>query len=368
MKKVDRKYIEKLIKEREERGYVEKITIKCLDMHGINLENMNLSNIEFEHCNLKFASFYNSKLLNCEFTMCNMYNAYFKKSTLDNISIKNCDLSYAFFVDSSINDCLMLDNTMYSSRFMVSNISETRISESRLEVSNFDNSTISLLTIENCYCKRSSFREANIKDCNFRENIFENSTFADSMILRTSFIDSNLSRSRFGDTKFVECLLNSANFYASDITSRTEFVDCKTNRETRGLILACPAVGEFIAWKKVIVEVKKKISDENSFIEYKNIKTTALVQLLIPEDALRSSSTTTKCRANKAKVIGIEVLDPEVLKWTPMEEWDIHSDYDRSFKYHIGDELIIPNFDDNRWNECAPGIHFFMDKEDAKEY
>ena len=62
------------------------------------------------------------------------------------------------------------------------------------------------------------------------------------------------------------------------------------------------------------------------------------------------------------------MLDPEVLKWVPMEEWDIHSGYDRSFKYHIGDELIVPNFDHNRWNECAPGIHFFMDKEDAKEY
>ena len=31
--------------------------------------------------------------------------------------------------------------------------------------------------------------------------------------------------------------------------------------------------------------------------------------------------------------------------------------------FDIGD-----NFDDDRWRECAPGIHFFMNKENALNY
>ena len=28
----------------------------------------------------------------------------------------------------------------------------------------------------------------------------------------------------------------------------------------------------------------------------------------------------------------------------------------------------VDNFNDDRWRECAPGIHFFMDRDGAVEY
>lgn len=368
MEKVDRKYVEELIKKRDEKGLNERIVIEGLNMYGENLENMELADIEFRHCDLKFASFDKSKLSNCEFNMCNMYNAYFKESDLYNVSMIECNLEYAFFGESYINNWHISDCCMYASKFMKSNIVSSRMIECKIKASNFENSEISSLTIQGCYAKRSSFREAHIRDCNFSDNMFETSSFVLATISKTNFGNSNLSYSRLDKTAFIKCSLCFTNFYASDITSLTEFVDCEVGQGTIGLGLACPAVGEFIGWKKVIIDVEKKISGDKDMIEYKHVKTTGIVQLLIPEDALRSSATTKKCRANKAKVIGIEVSDPKAINWVPMEEWDVHSDFDRTFKYHIGDDLVVPNFDHDRWNECAPGIHFFMNKEDAENY
>lgn len=39
-----------------------------------------------------------------------------------------------------------------------------------------------------------------------------------------------------------------------------------------------------------------------------------------------------------------------------------------SIKSSHSEALASGVFDDNRWRECAPGIHFFMDRQDAVEY
>ena len=49
-----------------------------------------------------------------------------------------------------------------------------------------------------------------------------------------------------------------------------------------------------------------------------------LVKLLIPEDALRSSATSRKCRASKVKVLEIIGADVAV------------SDHDHTFTYKVG--------------------------------
>ena len=47
---------------------------------------------------------------------------------------------------------------------------------------------------------------------------------------------------------------------------------------------------------------------------------------------------------------------------------EIESDFDSRFVYRVGEIAEVFDFDDNRWDECAPGIHFFMDRQDAVEY
>ena len=44
------------------------------------------------------------------------------------------------------------------------------------------------------------------------------------------------------------------------------------------------------------------------------------------------------------------------------------SHYYEKFKYTIGETVEVKDFDECRWNECAPGIHFWMDRIEAVEY
>ena len=103
--------------------------------------------------------------------------------------------------------------------------------------------------------------------------------------------------------------------------------------------MACPDSGSFIGWKHARNHI---------------------VKLEIPEDAKRSSGTGEKCRCNKATVLAIENKDG-----TSADVTEVCSDYDKNFIYKVGETVIVDDFDDNRFNECAPGIHFYMDRDSA---
>ncbi len=113
-------------------------------------------------------------------------------------------------------------------------------------------------------------------------------------------------------------------------------------RGAKGAYMACPTDGSFIGWKKA-----------SGYI----------VKLQIPEDARRSSAGGEKCRCDKAYVAEIQNTDG-----TKADIEAIHSNRDNNFVYTVGATVEVPDFDDDRWNECAPGIHFFIDRRAAVEY
>ena len=110
---------------------------------------------------------------------------------------------------------------------------------------------------------------------------------------------------------------------------------------------ACPDFGIFIGWKKA-----------------RNPKTgeAVIVQLEIPEDARRLSATGRKCRCDKAKVLSIKSVDGN----TEFEE--AQSTYEKEFFYKPGQVVTVPDFEEDRWKECAPGIHFFINRQEAVNY
>ena len=107
--------------------------------------------------------------------------------------------------------------------------------------------------------------------------------------------------------------------------------------------LACPERGEFVGFKKIG--------------EY-------IVELLIPTNAKRCSATTRKCRASYAKVVSLTTLSGEPVKTNSVT----NTGYSPNIVYKVG-ELVYPDaFDDDRWNECSHGIHFFINRQEAVGY
>ena len=114
------------------------------------------------------------------------------------------------------------------------------------------------------------------------------------------------------------------------------------NAHTAFYPLQCPETGSFIGYKKAADKI---------------------VMLEICADAKRSSATSRKCRCSKAKVLSITNLDGSESGLS-----EIESDYDGDFVYRVGETVEVPDFDDNRWNECAAGIHFFITRDEAVKY
>ena len=98
-----------------------------------------------------------------------------------------------------------------------------------------------------------------------------------------------------------------------------------------------------------------------AFIGYKGCHGGRIVQLEVPEDAKRSSAFGRKCRCSRAKVLNIWTLDGKEVE-------NAVSVHDRSFVYRKGEFVEVLKFDEDRFNECSSGIHFFMTREEAEAY
>lgn len=144
---------------------------------------------------------------------------------------------------------------------------------------------------------------------------------------------ANLSRADLSRADLSSAYLSSADL--SDIIS---------DYSTIGYHLACQEEGSFIAWKKV---------DD------------CMIKLEIPADAKRSSATTLKCRCSYAKVLEIECEESALISTVNSI---VHIKYGHNTVYSVGEYVYPDSYDEDRWNECSNGIHFFMNKECARRY
>ena len=101
-------------------------------------------------------------------------------------------------------------------------------------------------------------------------------------------------------------------------------------------LMTCPESGAFDAWKKCNKGV--------------------VVKLRIPAKAKRSSATGRKCRAEFAKVLAVFGGEVGV------------SNHDGKTEYRKGETVHCDNWCEDRWQECAGGIHFFITRAEAEAY
>ena len=196
------------------------------------------------------------------------------------------------------------------------------------------------------YLRDANIREANIRGANLSgADLYEaNLSGADlygANLYRANLSGANLSGANLIGADLREVNLIGANLYEADLR-------LAKNIPSYACRLVCPEEGSFIGFKKAHTTAP-------DFRE-------AIVKLLITEDAKRSSATTRKCRCDKAKVISITSLDGKENFTTA------YSYYDRIFQYTVGQTVIVDDFDEDRWNECSTGVHFFITREEAIDY
>lgn len=269
----------------------------------------------------------------------NLEMVYFKNCKIEELSIKNCKIG-GFVNDVNSSGC---------------DIDNFYINNSHFDFFNFIYATINKFYIFSTFFRKTSFSlKSSVIDI-FEighstmdgSDIIDNKINTNFKVVNSSFDYSWISCNSVKKVKFLNVSLYGVVDNENILLEENQrldingmgFVDCRFNNKL------VPETGSFIGWKKI-----RLVN-----LDY------ALAKLLIYEDSLRVSSTTYKCRCNKAKVLSITSLDE-----TENFESGV-SIYDPTFVYKVGEDVESDSFNTSNFT-CTNGIHFFIDKQNAKRY
>ena len=149
-------------------------------------------------------------------------------------------------------------------------------------------------------------------------------------------IEANLTGADLGGADLGGANLGGANLIGADLG------EVKYDVTTAFFALTCPEEGGFVAWKKVSGVIAK---------------------LRVPAEARRSSATTRKCRCEYAEVLALQNIDG-----TPYEKDEVVNYNYSTTIYKVGEIVRPDSWDEDRWNECSHGIHFFITRDEAMRY
>ena len=192
----------------------------------------------------------------------------------------------------------------------------------------------------------ANLRSANLSGANLRSADLSGADLSGANLSGANLSGANLRSANLRSADLSGADLRSADLSGANLSganlSGANLLNVRYDECTGFFALVCPEEGSFIGYKKA-----------NGHI----------VKLRITEDALRSSATSRKCRCSKAEVLSITTLDGEDDGLT-----SIPSNYDSNFIYRVGTTVEVEDFETDRWDECAAGIHFFITRQEAVQY
>ena len=227
---------------------------------------------------------------------------------------------------------------------------------------------------------RADLRNANLRDAALRNADLSNANLSNANLFGANLRGANLSNANlfganlrgadlrgadlFGanlrDANLSNADLSNANLFGANLRGADLF---GANLRDANLSNAdlCEASIDQMMWNIYTVFYPLQCPESGSYIGYKKASG-LVVELEIPADARRSSATSRKCRASKAKVLSITDINGN-----PGGD-QVRSNFDPNFVYAIGETVEVTDFDDNRWNECSTGIHHFITRAEAVIY
>lgn len=274
---------------------------------------------------------------------------------------------------------------LFRSEFENASITDCKFVNIKILSCNFDHAWCIDTDFSEAEFDGGSYEWAHMCNCDFCRARFDGCIF-----IRTHFEDCNFRKATFGNCRFIDCTFDNCDLGFG--SSRTpEFYGGEINNciNVPPIPMACPENGEFIGYKKALV------NDGNN--TYASV---VIVKLKIPAKAKRSSALGRKCRCSEAKVVAIydttharyafgpgpaefvkdrgivgvdfvwrnslgKKLDPNVVASS-----NIATRAKGLFpvRYKVGETVRADKWDDNRFNECSNGIHFFTNLQDALDY
>ena len=249
--------------------------------------------------------------------------------------LRGADLRDADLRGSNLRCANLCDANLYDANLRDANLRGADLRDADLRGSNLRCANLCDANLRDANLRDANLCDADLCDANLCGAYLCGADLCDANLYGANLCDADLCDANLRDANLRDADLRGANLYGADLCGANLY-------DAKGCYLSCPTEGSFIGWKKASGHI---------------------VKLRIPEDARRSSATGHKCRCDKAYVMEIQNMDG-----TKATEDTVRADHDKNFVYTVGATVEVPDFDDNRWSECAPGIHFFIDRRAAVEY
>ena len=181
----------------------------------------------------------------------------------------------------------------------------------------------------------ANLQSVDLRGADLSYALLETVDFQNANLQCVNFYGARLQNACFQNADLYNAWLLEADLRYADLCSARNIPDLPWTS-------IVPEYGSFIGWKKV-----------GNYI----------IKLKIPDNAKRSNATGRKCRCSEAEVLEIQNLDG-----MKAEISEIYNDNYCGTNYAIGKTVTPDSFDDNRWNECSHGIHFFITRQEAVDY
>ena len=203
--------------------------------------------------------------------------------------------------------------------------------------------------------RNADLRCANLRGANLRGANLFGANLRDANLRGANLFGANLRDANLRGANLFGANLRCANLFGANLR------DANLSNADLSNADLCEASIDQMMWNIYTVFYPLQCPESGSYIGYKKASG-LVVELEIPADARRSSATSRKCRASKAKVLSITDINGNPAGG------QVKSNYDPNFVYAIGETVEVTDFDDNRWNECSTGIHHFITRAEAVIY
>ena len=186
---------------------------------------------------------------------------------------------------------------------------------------------VRIVTVSNADLRDANLRGANLRDADLRYADLSSANLRDANLSDANLIGADLSSANLRDAN-----LSGANLRDADLSYAKNVPD--------------------------YVTAITSIVPDGDLIVYKQLQHGDIATLKIPASARRSNSTGRKCRAEYAEVLAIQDLDGNAKECGG-------SRYDGGFVYRVGETVHPHEWCEDRWQECAGGIHFYLTRYEA---
>lgn len=204
--------------------------------------------------------------------------------------------------------------------------------------------------LRGAYLRHADLRGADLRHASLHGAYLMHADLRDADLCDADLRDADLYRADLRGADLHGADLRGADLYGADLYG-ADLHRAYDVQLSIAKISILPDEGDIIGWKK-------------AWTDNEMPPTPVIVKLLIPADAQRSNATGRKCRASTARVLDLQDKQGNSLP----SDTTAYSSYDTDFTYKKGETVHVENFDTNRWNECAPGIHFFITRIEAVKY